>query len=153
MAPARRAGGLDGRGEEQQMTDRITAWGEFRAKLEAALAAQLAGNSEPFIALWSQKPDVFIFGGLGGFERGIGEIGPRLRWAAERVVATDFRLENLKTVIGEDMAVCVDLEHMVRIRDGQRQPRALRVTQVCRFEEGAWRIFHRHADEFRPSGR
>lgn len=133
--------------------DKQRAWSDFRARLEPALRQQLQGNSEPFIALWSQKPDVFIFGGLGGYERGIGEIGPRLRWAAQHVVATDLRLENLKTEVGHDMAVCVDLEHMVRVVDGRPHPRALRVTQVCRYEDGAWRIFHRHADEFRPSGR
>ena len=133
--------------------DQIAAWNLFRAKLEPALAAQLQGNSEPFIGLWSQKPDVFIFGGLGGYEQGIGEIGPRLRWAAQHVVATDFRLENLKTEIGTGIALCVDLEHMVRLIDGRSNPRSLRVTQACRFENDAWRIFHRHADEFRASGR
>ncbi len=133
--------------------NRTAAWARFRAVLEPALAAQLQGNSEAFIALWSQKPDVFIFGGLGGYERGIGEIGPRLRWAAQRVIATDFRLENLKSEVGEDLALCVDLEHMRRHVDGNSHQRALRVTQVCRFEDGAWRIIHRHADEYRPSGR
>lgn len=132
---------------------RIEAWATFRAALEPALAAQLQGNSEPFIALWSHKPDVSIFGGLGGYERSIEEIGPRLRWAAGHVIATDFRLENLKADVGEEMALCVDLEHMVRHVEGRSYRRALRVTQVCRFEDGAWRIFHRHADEFRPSGR
>lgn len=133
--------------------DRLDAWASFRAALEPALAAQLAGNSEPFIALWSQRPDVFLFGGLGGYERGIAEIGPRLRWASERVIASDFRWENLVSQVGEEMALTVDLEHMVRHRDGAAQQRALRVTQVCRFEDGAWRICHRHADEWRPSGR
>ena len=132
--------------------DRRQAWDDFRARLEPALVQQLSGNSEPFIALWSQKPGVFIFGGLGGYERGIGEIGPRLRWAAKHVVASNLRLENLMTEVGHDMAVCVDLEHMLRVVDGRRHQRALRVTQVCHFEDGAWRIFHRHADEYRPSG-
>ena len=72
---------------------------------------------------------------------------------AQHVVATDFRLENLKTEIGTGIALCVDLEHMVRLIDGRSNPRALRVTQACRFENDAWRIFHRHADEFRASGR
>lgn len=133
--------------------DRMQAWADFRSRLEPALAAQLQGNSEPFIALWSQKPDVFIFGGLGGYERGIAEIGPRLRWAAQHVIATDFRWENLKTEVGHDMALTVDLEHMVRHVGGKAIQRALRVTQVCRFEDGGWRIFHRHANEWQPSGR
>jgi ketosteroid isomerase-like protein len=42
---------------------------------------------------------------------------------------------------------------MVRQVDGKAVQRALRVTQVCRFEDGAWRIFHRHANEWQPSGR
>lgn len=133
--------------------DRLDAWTAFRAALEPALAAQLQGNSEPFIALWSQRPDVFLFGGLGGYERGIGEIGPRLRWAAGRVVATGFRWENLTSEVGQEMALTVDLEHMIRHVDGRAEPRALRVSQVCRFEDGRWRILHRHADEWRPSGR
>lgn len=128
-------------------------WQKFRERFEAAVAAQLSGNSEPFKALWSHKPDVTIFGGLGGHEQGWPEVGIRLDWASKLVVARHVRLESLKTVVGPDMALTVDLEHMIRTVDGREIERALRCTQIYRLEDGDWRIFHRHADEYRPSGR
>jgi ketosteroid isomerase-like protein len=64
-----------------------------------------------------------------------------------------FRLENILTVVGTDIAVTVDLERMIRIVDGQPVPRVLRCTQVYRMENGEWKIFHRHADELRPAAR
>ena len=94
-----------------------------------------------------------IFGGLGGHERGYPEVFNRLRWAATKVDARMVRIENLSTVIEGTMAVTADLQHMVRIVDGSEHPRILRVTLGWRMEEDGWRIFYRHGDEYRPSGR
>ena len=55
---------------------------------------------------------------------------------AARSVPVIFRLENILTVVGTDMAVTVDLERMIRIVDGQPVPRVLRCTQVYRMESG-----------------
>ena len=46
--------------------DLNAAFAAFRTAFEKAIAAQLAGNSEPFKALWSHKPDIMIFGAQGG---------------------------------------------------------------------------------------
>ncbi len=129
------------------------AFAAFRAEFEKAIAAQLEGNSEPFKALWSHKPDVMIFGAQGGMEQGWPEVGLRLDWVTSRVKARLTRVENVSTVINGTMALTADLEHMVRSLDGREFDRALRVTQGYRFEDGQWRIFYRHGDEFRPSGR
>jgi hypothetical protein len=129
------------------------AFKTFRVRLEAAIAAQLQGNSEPYLALWSKKPDIMIFGALGGHEHGWPEVGERLRWAATKVEARLVRLENLATTVMGPMALTADLEHMIRRVDGREIERALRVTQAYRIEDGAWRVFYRHGDEFRPSGR
>jgi ketosteroid isomerase-like protein len=94
-----------------------------------------------------------IFGGLGGHERGYPEVFNRLRWAATKVNARLVRIENLSTVVEGTMAVTADLQHMVRIVDGLEHPRILRVTLGWRMEEDGWRIFCRHGDEYRPSGR
>jgi hypothetical protein len=128
-------------------------WQQFRTTLEMALAAQLDGKPAEFKALWSHGSDVSILGALGGLERGWSEVGPRLDWASGQVRARELRLENIQTVIGTDMAVTVDLERMTRIVDGRPVPRVLRCTQVYRIEDGEWRIFHRHADEFHPAAR
>ncbi len=126
-------------------------WRRFRATFQVALAAQLDGKPEAFKALWSHRPDVSILGALGGLEHGWTEVGPRLDWASTQVQARDLELENILTVVGPDMAVTADLERMVRTVDGKPVPRVLRCTQVYRVEHGGWRIFHRHADEFRPA--
>ena len=133
--------------------DRKQLFAEFRRKLEAASVAQLAGQSDAFIGLWSQKPDCFLFGALGGYERGIAEIDPRLRWAASQVKSTNHRFENLRSEINGDWALTADLEHTRRWIDGRPEERTLRITHVCRFEDGEWRIFYRHADVYRPPAR
>lgn len=125
----------------------------FRAHMAETVAGQLRGDSEPYLALWSHAPDIMIFGALGGFERGWPEIGHRLRWAATKVEARLVRIENLMTAVRGETAITADLEHMVRRVDGREIERALRVTHGYRVENGAWRIFYRHGDEYRPSGR
>ena len=134
-------------------TSAIAAFRLVRERAEAAEAEQLRGNSEPYLAFWSRRPDIIIFGGLGGYERGYPEVFDRLRWAATRVDARLVRIENLSTVIEGGMALTADLQHMVRRIDGREAPRILRVTLGWRVEEGGWRIFYRHGDEYKPSGR
>lgn len=129
------------------------SFAEFRTGMAATIAAQLGGNVEPFIQLWSTAPDVMIFGGLGGYERGAAEVADRLRWAAARVDARLLRIENLMAEVRGDTAITADLEHMIRRLDGRDITRALRVTHGYRVEAGRWRIFYRHADEYRASGR
>jgi hypothetical protein len=131
----------------------LEAFRSARARAEIAEAEQLRGNSEPYLAFWSRRADIMIFGGLGGHERGYPEVFNRLRWAATKVDARMVRIENLSTVVEGTMAVTGDLQHMVRIVDGSEHPRILRVTLCWRMEEDGWRIFYRHGDEYRPSGR
>jgi ketosteroid isomerase-like protein len=128
-----------------------TAWQDIRRQYEAAYAAVVQGNPEPFKALWSREADTVLFGALDGFERGWGEIGPRFDWVSTQVVAEDVRVENLSTRIDGDLAVTVDFEHALRVINGKRIPRTLRVTQAYRKEGGAWRIFHRHGSELKPA--
>jgi ketosteroid isomerase-like protein len=126
------------------------AWQRIRSRYEAAYAAVVQGDPEPFKALWSRNADTVLFGALDGFERGWGEIGPRFDWVSTQVVAEDVRVENLLTEINGDLAVTVDFEHTHRVVAGKRVPRTLRVTQAYRKEDGEWRIIHRHGSELKP---
>lgn len=126
------------------------AWKRMRARYEDAYRAMLRGDPEPFKALWSHEHDISLFGALGGKEQGWAEIRPRYDWVSKAVIAEGTRIENLHTQISGDVAVAVDLEHMIRHVDGQRIPRTLRVTHCYRKEDGEWKIFHRHGDELRP---
>jgi hypothetical protein len=129
------------------------AWKRMRAQYETAYRAMLGGDPEPFKALWSHAADISLYGALGGMERGWGEVRPRYDWVSKAMIAEGTRIENLHTEISGDLAVAIDLEHMVRTVDGKRVPRTLRVTHCYRREDGAWKIFHRHGDELRPAQR
>jgi hypothetical protein len=105
------------------------------------------GRPEPFKALWSHTDNVAIMGGFGGYERGWEQVSARLDWASKGIASTDRSEENIVTVVGEDLAYTVDLEHMTRHVGDQARPYTLRCTQVYRLEGGEWKIMLRHADE------
>ena len=86
-------------------------------------------------------------GAFGGYERGWEQVSARLDWAAAGIKATGRAAENVVTVVGDDLAYTVDLEHMTRHAGDQPQPRTLRCTQAYRRENGAWKVILRHADE------
>jgi len=109
-----------------------------------------AGRPESFKALWSHTDDVVIMGAFGAYERGWEQVSARLDWAAKGIAATDRSEENLVTVVGEDLAYTVDLEHMTRHTGGQPRPYTLRCTQAYRRQDGEWKVMLRHADPLLP---
>ena len=78
-------------------------------------------------------------GAFGGYERGWEQVSARLDWAAKGIAATDRSVENVVTVVGNDLAYTVDLEHMTRHVNGQPRPRTLRCTLTTgRAVSGGW---------------
>jgi ketosteroid isomerase-like protein len=123
------------------------AWERFVTALNDAQREMGAGRPEALKALWSHSDDVAIMGGFGGYERGWEQVSPRLDWASKGIAATDRSEENIVTVVGDDLAYTVVLEHMTRHAGGSPRPYTLRCTQVYRLEGGEWKITLRHADE------
>ena len=123
------------------------AWDQFVIVCQQALGELVEGRPEPFKALWSHADDVVIMGAFGGYERGWDQVGARLDWAAKGIASTDRSVQNVVTVVGDDLAYTVDLEHMTRYASGGPQPRTLRCTQAYRREGGQWKVVLRHADE------
>jgi ketosteroid isomerase-like protein len=124
-----------------------TDWDHFVSLCQKALGDLVEGRPEPFKALWSHADDVVIMGAFGGHECGWEQVSARLDWAAVGIKATDRTSENVVTVVRDDLAYTVDLEHMTRHADGRAQPRTLRCTQAYRRENGEWKVVLRHADE------
>lgn len=122
-------------------------WQRFRATLQEALAAHLAGSPAAFQRLWSHGADVSLMSASGGLQRGWVEIGPHLDSVSRQLNAHELRVENVQTVVDGNIAITADLERMVRTIDGKPVPRVLRCTQAFRIEGGEWRIVHRHAEE------
>jgi ketosteroid isomerase-like protein len=106
-----------------------------------------AGRPEPIKALWWHTDDVVIMAGFGGYEGGWEQVSARLDWASKGIAATDRSEENIMTVVGENLAYTVDLEHMTRHVGGQSRPYTLRCTQAYRLEDGGWKIVLRRTDE------
>jgi hypothetical protein len=98
---------------------------------QQALGELVEGRPEPFKALWSHAEDVVIMGAFGGYERGWEQVSARLDWAAQGIASTNRSVENVVTVVSDDLAYTVDLEHMTRHVGYRLQPRTLRCTQAA----------------------
>jgi ketosteroid isomerase-like protein len=59
---------------------------------------------------------------------------------------TAYRFELVAYDVADGMAYTTGLEHVSVAIDGQPRTFSLRSTQVYRFEAGAWKVAHRHAD-------
>lgn len=122
-------------------------WAEFVTACQQALDDLVEGRPDPFKTLWSRADDVVIMGAFGRYERGWKQVSARLDWAAKGIDATDRTVENVVTVVHDDLAYTVDLEHMTRHVGDRRHARTLRCTQAYRRERGQWRVVLRHSDE------
>ena len=121
-------------------------WDRFAATCQEALGELVEGRPEPFKALWSHADDVVIMGAFGGHERGWDQVSARLDWAARGISASGRTAQNVVTVVGDDLAYTVDMEHMTRIPAADLRPDAS-LHQVYRREDGQWKVLLRHADE------
>ena len=122
-------------------------WDRFAATCQQALGELVQGRTEPFKALWSHTDDVVIMGAFGGHERGWDQVSARLDWAAQGIRSTGRTAQNVVTVVADDLAYTVDLEHMTRDPGSGPRRRTLRCTQVYRRVDGQWKVVLRHADE------
>ncbi|MFN8442807.1 MAG: nuclear transport factor 2 family protein [Caldilineaceae bacterium] len=121
---------------------------QFLKQMDAATCRVLNGDTSLWKALCSHADDATIFGGWGGFEQGWMRLDTKYSWAAARFVEGELEIEYLVTNVSGNLAYSVALERSkVRLID-QTSPASmvLRVTQLYRYEEGGWKLLHRHAD-------
>lgn len=124
----------------------------FLPQWEAAQSHFINGSPEPWKQLASQSEDATILGAFGGYgEKGWAAVGARYDWASSqyRAGAATMTVDYLNVRQSGDLGFTVAIERQEGARVGDQQEpdkRALRVTQVFRREEGAWKLLHRHAD-------
>ncbi len=111
-----------------------------------AVRQQVAGNTEPFQALWSRADDVVLMGAAGSHAVGWDEVSAALSWASSQLDFGNWSFENLLMGVADDLAFTVDLEHMDHVVKGETQGRTLRASQGYRVEDGQWRVVFRHGD-------
>src|SRR5260221_207884 len=96
---------------------------EIMDKAVDALANGLvAGNPEPFKALWSHDPDVTVLGGFGGYALGWDEVSKNADFAASRFHgARSFGVKKLAHSASGDLGYAVWIEHgEVRVEGSAR---------------------------------
>lgn len=140
---------------QTQVRQDTSAEASFRAFLPEWEKAQTHFiNGDP--SLWKQHTshhdDVTILGGFGGYgEKGWDAVGARYDWASSQYQSggATMQVEYINIEVSGDFAYTVAIERQTGSRVGEQQsptPRNLRVTQIFRREDGAWKLLHRHAD-------
>jgi len=124
------------------------AWNKFVADLVAAQTAFVRGDPTLMKALWSHAEDVTLMGAWGGKERGWALVGARLDWVSKANTegTGTFAYDEVASIVGSDLALFVQIEHIAVpfLNGGAASP--LRVTHVMRCEDASWRVVSRHAD-------
>lgn len=122
---------------------------EILAVTEAANLAFVNGDAGPYHQLFAHSADVSVFGPFGG-PPGVGwDLLKNITGGIARQFASGTsRIEPLLSYESGDLFVSVHIEHQDVVFAGQdgQHPWSLRVTQVYRRDNGAWRVVHRHAD-------
>jgi ketosteroid isomerase-like protein len=124
----------------------------FLERQERAEAALVQGDVEPRLALWSRRDPVSLLGAWGPNKSGWSELERIFRWVAERLGSVsyrDFRFDVEVADVSADgkMAYSVGFERFDEVLpDGGMKPWTVRVTHAYRWEDGDWRIAHRHGD-------
>jgi ketosteroid isomerase-like protein len=123
----------------------------FLQRYESANSAFVNGDASPWLSITAEKDPASIFGGFGGLgEAGVATVRQRYLLAASAFRPSDAHVDFeylVKDVRGR-LAYTVAIERADVLYTGQnaRQQQVLRATMIFRFEKGAWKIVHRHAD-------
>jgi hypothetical protein len=123
----------------------------FLRRYEAANTAFVNGDPSPWLSMTAERNPASIFGGFGGLgEAGVAEVQQRYLLAATafRPSGARVRFDYLVKDVRGGLAYTVAIERSTVLYAGhtERQPQILRVTMIFRFDRGAWKIIHRHAD-------
>jgi len=125
------------------------AFDEVLRRVEAAQLELVRGRPAAFKALWSNRDDVTLTGGLGGaIEKGWESVSRRLDWVSTQYADGSREHEEVVRFMGRDVAYVVQKEIIHFRVPGQaaQVTQELRAVMVFRLESGVWRISHRQAD-------
>ena len=130
----------------------MTPSDEFPVTLDQtaeAVQSLVTGNAKPFLALWSRREDVTVMGGFGGYLRGWDHVRQNTELAASRFRGGHISVERVASGTSGELAYAVWLERGdVYVTDGaEAVPLVVRVTQIFRREDDAWKLIHRHGDQ------
>jgi SnoaL-like domain len=123
----------------------------FLNRYEAANTAFVNGDPSRWLSITAEKDPASIFGGFGGLgEAGVAEVHQRYLLAATAFRPSDAEVDFeylVKDVRGRlAYTVAIERSNVLYAGHTERQEQVLRSTMIFRFDRGAWKIVHRHAD-------
>jgi len=119
----------------------------FLAARQAAADDYVHGRAQAVDALTADRPPVTFFGPDGKVVKGAEAVVSAFDAGAARFgPGGDSQLEILQSAEGGDIGYWCGLQHAKVEMDGKTVPMTLRVTELFRREDGAWKLVHRHAD-------
>jgi ketosteroid isomerase-like protein len=124
---------------------------DFQQTLNRQLAAYdtlYLGDPGAWMALWSRRDPVSLFGAWGPCKTGWDELSRTFHWVASRFTAArDSRFDIEVAEVSGDLAYTVGYERAeMSIDGGPMRPWTVRVTHIYRREDGEWKLVHRHGD-------
>jgi ketosteroid isomerase-like protein len=121
----------------------------FLAERPAVGQAHVSGDSEPLTAISTARDPATFFSPTGGYVSGAAAV-----LATNQAGATDFRpgshseFEIFHAGSSGELGYLVGIQHADVLIADQPDPVSmhLRITELYRREDGAWKLIHRHAD-------
>lgn len=115
-------------------------------RLNEADLALHNGDAGPRKAMWSHHDPVTLFGAARNAS-GWDELDRLFDWLESQFSNGSYQYEVLAAGASGDLAYIVGIEHSsVSIGGAEPEAYELRVTTICRRENGEWKVVHRHAD-------
>ena len=113
-----------------------------------AYTALMQGDAISYAAVMKHTADFTLMQPFGGkVVQGFDPSDKHLQALGAFFRNGDFRQEIVQSIVSDDVAVLVTIEHQaVEVGGLARQDWPLRVTLVFRREQGEWHLAHRHAD-------
>ncbi|MGB7193896.1 MAG: nuclear transport factor 2 family protein [Collimonas pratensis] len=127
---------------------------QFMKQREEVAQSYVNGDAEPLARISTLLNPATFFGPAGSYEQGARKVlATNEHAAAQFQKGSNSRFEIFHMAMSGDLAYWVGIQHAeVRMKDrAAAVSMSLRISELFRLEDGAWKLMHRHADAWAPA--